>query len=298
MNTEQLEVMRSKAGFIAALDQSGGSTPKALAGYGITEDAWDDEEGMFALVQDMHARIVSSPSFTSDRVIAAILFKETMERQVDGVDTAEYLWSKGVVPFLKIDSGLADEDAGIQLLKPMPELDALLDRAVEKGIFGTKMRSVIKDCGEEGVEAVVAQQFEVARQIMAKGLVPIIEPEVDIHSPRKAELEQLLNSSLMRHLDGLSSDQLVMLKLTLPETADQYLELADHPNVVRMVAMSGGYSLEEANDRLRNNHQMIASYSRALAAELNVNQSDEEFDAALGAAIDSIYDTSINKVEP
>ncbi len=296
MNTDQLERMRSANGFIAALDQSGGSTPKALAAYGVDETAYNNEEEMFKMVQDMRARIVSSPSFTKDKVLAAILFKETMERQVDGVDTAEYLWSKGVVPFLKIDSGLADESEDIQLLKPMPELDALLDRAVTKGIFGTKMRSVIKNSStEQGVEQIVAQQFEVARQIIAKGLVPIIEPEVDIHSERKAELEQQLTASLARHLDTLESDQLVMLKLTLPEAADQYLELSKHANVVRMVAMSGGYSLKEANDRLSHNNNMIASYSRALAAELNHAQTESEFDQALARAIDAIYDASVNK---
>lgn len=294
MNIEQLNRMKSDKGFIAALDQSGGSTPKALKAYGVNEDAYSNEDEMFTLVHEMRTRIVTAPAFTKERILGAILFKATMEREVNGKATADFLWEeKGIVPFLKIDSGLADKENGVRMLKPMPELDTLLDRAVEKNIFGTKMRSVIYEMNEEGLEAIVAQQFEVAKQIMAKGLVPIIEPEVDIHSENKAEIEVALEQELAAHLDQLADDQLVILKLTLPETDNLYGNLAQHKNVVRVVALSGGYSREEANSRLSRNRNMIASFSRALAEGLSANQSDEEFNATIAKSIEAIYEASI-----
>jgi fructose-bisphosphate aldolase class I len=294
MNQEQVDKVRSGKGFIAALDQSGGSTPKALKLYGIEEDAYASEAEMFDLMHAMRSRIMASPAFTGDRVLGAILFEMTMDREVEGKATADYLWSvKGVVPFLKVDKGLADEADGAQTMKPMPELDALCERAVAKGIFGTKMRSVVKLADPTGVEAVVAQQFEVGQQILGHGLVPILEPEVDIKSPQKAEAEALLKAGLLAGLDDLGGDQQVMFKLTLPEEDDFYADLVAHPKVLKVVALSGGYTREDANDRLARNHGVIASFSRALTEGLSAGQSDEEFDAALDASIKSIYEASL-----
>ena len=294
MNSEQLERMRSGKGFIAALDQSGGSTPKALKLYGVPETSWTDEAGMFDLIHQMRTRMVKSPAFTGDRVLGAILFEGTMDREIDGVGSAEYLWSrKKVVPFLKVDKGLADEADGVQTMKPMPALDALLDRGVAKGIFGTKMRSVIKLANPAGIDRVVDQQFEVGRQILAKGLVPIIEPEVDIHSPEKSRAEDLLKAAILRQLGSQPASAPVMLKLTLPDTDGFYAELVSHPSVLRVVALSGGYSRDEANARLSRNRGMIASFSRALTEGLSAGQSDAEFDAALDAAIAGIYAASL-----
>ena len=292
MNTAQLEKARSGAGFIAALDQSGGSTPKALKLYGIPEDSYSGEDEMFDLVHQMRTRIITSPAFDGDRIMGAILFENTMVREVEGRPTADYLWNvKNIVPFLKIDKGLAEEKDGAQMMKPMPGLDELLDRAVEKGIFGTKERSVIKLPGA-GLDAVVAQQFEVAQQVLAKGLVPIIEPEIDIHSPRKAEAEDQLNAALLEGVNQLGDDQLVMLKLTLPDTDNLYKQLVDHPKVLRVVALSGGYSREVANEKLARNNGVIASFSRALTEGLTAQQSDEEFNATLDQAIASIAKAS------
>ena len=294
MNSEQLERMRSGKGFIAALDQSGGSTPKALKLYGVPETSWTDEAGMFDLIHQMRTRMVKSPAFTGDRVLGAILFEGTMDREIDGVGSAEYLWSrKKVVPFLKVDKGLADEADGVQTMKPMPALDALLDRGLAKGIFGTKMRSVIKLANSAGIDRVVDQQFEVGRQILAKGLVPIIEPEVDIHSPEKAKAEDLLKAAILRQLGSQPASAPVMLKLTLPDTDCFYADLVAHPSVLRVVALSGGYSRDEANARLSRNAGMIASFSRALTEGLSAGQSDAEFDAALDAAIAGIYAASL-----
>ncbi len=295
MHQEQLEKVRTGKGFIAALDQSGGSTPKALKLYGVGEDAYSNDVEMFDRIHEMRSRIITSPSFTGERVLGAILFEDTMDRQVEGQDTAAYLWDvKGVVPFLKVDKGLADEADGAQVMKPMPDLDALLAKAVEKGIFGTKMRSVIKRADQAGVDAVVGQQFEVGRQILAAGLVPIIEPEVDIHAPDKAEAEGLLKAAILAQLDQLGADDLVMLKLTLPEDDGLYTELVEHPKVLRVVALSGGYSRVEANERLSRSKGVVASFSRALTEGLSAQQSDEEFDAALDAAVQAIYDASIS----
>lgn len=282
-----------KAGFIAALDQSGGSTPKALRLYGIEESAYANDEEMFGLIHEMRARIIKSPAFNGDKVMGAILFERTMDGEIDGVPTAEYLWKKrSVVPFLKVDKGLAEEENGVQVMKPMPDLDALLERAVAKGIFGTKMRSVINAANKEGIAAVVAQQFDVGRQILGHGLIPIIEPEVTISISDKAEAEDLLLAEILKQLDALGHDKQVMLKLTLPEKANLYKPLVDHPRVMRVVALSGGYSRDEANARLASNTGMIASFSRALTEGLSAKQSDAEFDAALAAAIDSIYQAS------
>lgn len=293
MNEQQRRKVGQDAGFIAALDQSGGSTPKALALYGIDEAQYDGDEEMFARMHEMRSRIVTSPSFTGERVLGAILFEDTMDRQVEGRPSASYLWDvKQVVPFLKVDKGLADEVDGAQVMKPMPDLDALLERAVSNGIFGTKMRSVIKLADQAGVEAVVDQQLEVGRQILTAGLVPILEPEVDIHSSQKAQAERLLKDALLGRLEDLSEDQVVMLKLTLPEEDGFYQELVDHPRVLRVVALSGGYSREEACARLARNHGVIASFSRALTEGLSHQQDDDEFDAALDAAIRSIYESS------
>lgn len=294
MNHEQVAKVRTGNGFIAALDQSGGSTPKALALYGVGADAFANDDEMFTRVHEMRTRIVSSPSFTGDRVLGAILFEDTMDREINATDTADYLWSiKGVVPFLKVDKGLADAAEDAQLMKPIPGLDDLLARAVSKGVFGTKMRSVINRANPAGVQAVVDQQFAISAQILGHGLVPIIEPEVDIHSPQKAETEALLKTALLAHLNALSADQLVMLKLTLPEADGFYGELTNHPNVLRVVALSGGYSRDEANGRLGRNPGVIASFSRALTEGLTAQQTDAEFNAALGASIQSIYDASI-----
>ena len=294
MNQDQLQKVKTGKGFIAALDQSGGSTPKALKLYGVGEDEYSGESEMFDLIHQMRSRIITSPSFGGDRVLGAILFEQTMDRQIDGVDTGEYLWSrKQVVPFLKVDKGLADEVDGAQVMKPITDLGELLARANAKGMFGTKMRSVIKLANPAGVQAVVDQQFEVGRQIVAAGLVPIIEPEIDIHSPEKAEAEALLKAAILGRLDALGADELVMLKLTLPEANGFYQELVDHPNVVRVVALSGGYTRDDANDRLARNPGVIASFSRALTEGLSAQQSDDEFDATLDAAIKGIYEASI-----
>ncbi len=294
MNQEQLDKVRAGDGFVAALDQSGGSTPKALRLYGVEESEYSGDEEMFDRIHEMRTRIMTSPGFTGERVLGAILFEDTMDRQVEGRDTPDYLWSvKGVVPFLKVDKGLADEADGAQVMKPMPGLDDLLARAVAKGVFGTKMRSVITTADPSGVSAVVDQQFEVGRQIVAAGLVPIIEPEVDIHSPQKAAAEALLLEAIEGQLSSLDADQLVMLKLTLPETDGFYQSLVDHPNVVRVVALSGGYSREEATARLARNPGVIASFSRALTEGLSAQQTAEEFDGSLDTAIQAIYEASV-----
>ncbi len=294
MNNEQLTRMREGKGFIAALDQSGGSTPKALKLYGIEESSYSGEDQMFDLMHAMRTRMILSPSFNGDRVLGAILFEGTMDRQIEGVGSAEYLWNaKKVIPFLKVDKGLADESDGVQVMKPMPQLDELCARSVAKGIFGTKMRSVIKAASGSGIEAVVAQQFEVARQIIGHGLVPIIEPEVDINIPDKGAAEAILKASIAAHLDSLSADQPVMLKLTIPDTDNLYADFVSHPRVVRVVALSGGYSREDANAKLSRNKGMIASFSRALSEGLSAQQSDKEFDSVLDATIAGIYAASI-----
>lgn len=286
--------MRHDKGFIAALDQSGGSTPRALAAYGVPEDAYSNDDEMFTLVHDMRTRIITAPSFSGEKILGAILFKHTMENQIEGKDTAEYLWEeKRIIPFLKIDNGLADKKNGVQLMKPIPELDELCARANEKHIWGTKMRSVIHGLDEEGIREVVAQQFELAKRIIAHGLVPIIEPEVSIVAPEKEAIEEVLVQEIASSLDTLADDELVMLKLTLPEKDNLYETLTTHPNVVRVVALSGGYGREEANGRLSNNHNIIASFSRALTEGLSVEQSDEEFDTMLAQSIESIYQASI-----
>lgn len=295
MNTEQLEKIKTGKGFIAALDQSGGSTPKALKDYGVTEDQYDSEDEMFNLVHDMRTRIVASPAFTSDKIVGAILFEQTMDRTVDGKYTGDYLADKGIVPFLKVDKGLDEQKDGVQLMKPMPELDSLLSRANERNIFGTKMRSNILELNKDGIDLVVKQQFDVAKQIIAAGLVPIIEPEVNINAENKADIEAYLADSILTELNKLNDDQLVMLKLTIPTNPNQYQTLINHQNVVRVVALSGGYSRDEANNLLKANDGLIASFSRALISDLNVNQSDEEFDRILGETIESIYDASVNK---
>ena len=290
---DQLEKMRTQPGFIAALDQSGGSTPGALRAYGIKDDAWSGEEQMLTIVHQMRTRIMTSPAFTGERILAAILFENTMDRSIEGQPSADYLWNvKGVVPFLKVDKGLVAEQNGVQLMKPMPELAALLGRAKAKRIFGTKMRSVIKQANSVGVKEIVAQQFEIARQIIAAGLVPIIEPEVDIHCPEKAKAEELLKGAILAELDGLPAGQLVMLKLTLPEKDDLYAECVHHPKIVRVVALSGGYTREEGNKRLRRNHGVVASFSRALVEGLSAQQSDAEFNKLLDASIQSIFEAS------
>ena len=288
-NADQLQKIKSAPGFIAALDQSGGSTPKALGLYGITPDAWSSDEEMFGVVHAMRSRIMTSPSFDGDQILGAILFENTMDREVEGQSTASYLWNvKNVVPFLKVDKGLADIVDGAQIMNPMPDLDALLAKANAADIFGTKMRSVIKEANEVGINAVVDQQFEIGRRIVAAGLVPIIEPEVDIHCADKAAIEDILKVALMRNLNGLNADELVMLKLTLPETDGLYADCVAHANVARVVALSGGYSREEANDRLGRQAGMVASFSRALSEGLNVGQSDDDFNTTLDSSIASI----------
>jgi fructose-bisphosphate aldolase, class I len=288
-----LEKVRTGRGFIAALDQSGGSTPKALALYGVPESAYSDETEMFDLIHRMRTRIVTSPVFTGERILAAILFEQTMDRQIEGVGSAEYLWTrKRVVPFLKVDHGLDDEAHGAQVMKPIPDLEELLARAAGHGVFGTKMRSVVKTADQAGIDAVVGQQFEIAGTILAAGLVPIIEPEVDIHSPEKAATEALLKASLLSHLDGLAEGQDVMLKLTLPEQDGFHHDLLAHPRVLRVAALSGGYTRAEADDRLTRNPGVIASFSRALSEGLTAQMSDAEFDAALDSAITAIYAAS------
>ena len=286
--------MGSGNGFIAALDQSGGSTPKALKLYGLEESAWSNDEEMFDLVHAMRTRIITDPAFVGDKVIAAILFEQTMDRDIEGMPTPSYLWDvKHVVPIVKVDKGLADEVNGAQVMKPMPGLDELLARAASKSVFGTKMRSVIKNADADGVAAVVDQQFEVGLQILGAGLVPILEPEVDIHSPTKAATEEMLRDRLLAGLDAVPDGQQVMFKLSLPSHNDFYAPLMEHPKVLRVVALSGGYSRDEACDILAANHGMIASFSRALSEGLSAQQSDEEFNATLGAAIDEIYSASI-----
>jgi fructose-bisphosphate aldolase, class I len=294
MNEQQLHRVKFDRGFIAALDQSGGSTPKALELYGVPEDAYSGDDEMFALVHEMRTRIITSPGFNGDRVLGAILFENTMDRQIDGRDSAEYLWNvKRVVPFLKVDKGLAAEVDGVQIMKPIPDLDALLARAAHKRVFGTKMRSVIRLADDAGVKSVVDQQFDIARQILAAGMVPIIEPEVDIHSPQKAEAEALLRAAILEQLGQLTSDEYVMLKLTLPDLDDFYAGLVEHPKVLRVLALSGGYSRVEAIARLARHHGVIASFSRALAEGLSVHQRDEDFDAILNDSIVSIFEASV-----
>ena len=291
---QQQRKIKTQPGFIAALDQSGGSTPKALRAYGIKEGTWSNDEEMFTLVHQMRARIITSPIFNGDRILGAILFEGTMDRDIEGKPSADYLWDvKRVVPFLKVDKGLTDEKDGAQLMKPMPGLAALLDRANAKRIFGTKMRSFIKQADAAGVKAVVNQQFEVAAQILGAGLVPIIEPEVDIHCPEKAKAETLLKVAVLENLNKLAAGQLVMLKITLPEQEDFYTDWIRHPNVLKVVALSGGYSLKEGNDRLRRNHGVVASFSRALAEGLSIEQSDAEYNALLDTTIQSIYEASV-----
>jgi fructose-bisphosphate aldolase class I len=289
----QLDKMRTRPGFIAALDQSGGSTPGALRAYGIKDDEWSNEAQMLAIVHQMRTRIITSPAFTGDRIIGAILFENTIDRDIEGQPTADYLWNvKRVVPFLKVDKGLAAESRGVQLMRPMPELAALLDKAKANGIFGTKMRSFIKQANAAGIEAIVSQQFEIARQIIDAGLVPIIEPEVDIRCPEKEKAEELLKAGILEHLDQLPIDQWVMLKITLPERDNFYAECIRHPRVVRVVALSGGYTREEANQRLRRNHGIVASFSRALVEGLSAQQSDADFNAGLDRSIQSIFEAS------
>jgi fructose-bisphosphate aldolase class I len=293
MNTQMAKQAATKDGFIAALDQSGGSTPKALSLYGVREGSWSSEEEMYELVHAMRARIIKSPAFTGDKVMGAILFERTMDSEIDGVPTAKYLWEKrGVVPFLKVDKGLADPENGVRMMKPNPRLDALLERAVAKGIFGTKMRSVIDAANPAGIAAVVAQQFEVGKQILAHGLVPIIEPEVTISIPDKAKAEDILLAEITKQLDAMPGDRQVMLKLTLPTKPNLYLPLVKHPRVMRVVALSGGYSRDEANAKLAQNAGVIASFSRALTEGLSAQQSEKEFNAALAGAIDSIFEAS------
>jgi fructose-bisphosphate aldolase class I len=291
---DQLQKVRSSHGFIAALDQSGGSTPKALKVYGVEADEYNGEEEMFTRVHDMRTRIMTNPAFTGERILGAILFENTMDRAVEGKATSQYLWEeKNVVPFLKVDKGLADEVNGVQLMKPMPDLDDLLNRAKAAGIFGTKMRSTINHADPVGIKAIVKQQFEVGKQICAHGLVPILEPEVNIHATDKSECEALLRDALLTELETLSADELIMFKLTLPETANHYAECQAHDNVVKVVALSGGYNRDEANQRLSENHGMVASFSRALSQGLNAHQSDEAFTAMLDESIESIYQASL-----
>jgi fructose-bisphosphate aldolase, class I len=285
--------MKTHPGFIAALDQSGGSTPKALRDYGIREDAWSNEDEMCAIVHQMRTRIITSPSFTGDQILAAILFENTMDRSIEGLPTADYLWNvKRIVPFLKVDKGVATENSGVQLMKPMPDLAAQLVKAKAKRIFGTKMRSVIKQANGAGIRDIVAQQFEAARQIIAANLVPIVEPEVDIHCPEKAKTEALLKAAILEALGALPPGEQVMLKLTLPEEDNLYAECVAHPKVVRVVALSGGYTRAEANERLRRNHGIVASFSRALVEGLSAGQSDGEYNSLLDASIESIFEAS------
>jgi fructose-bisphosphate aldolase, class I len=293
INEQQQHQMKTHRGFIAALDQSGGSTPGALRLYGIKEDAWSNEDEMFAIVHQMRTRIMTSPSFTGERIIAAILFENTMDRDIERRPTADYLWNtKHIVPFLKVDKGIEAEKNGVQLLKPMPELAALLDKAKAKGIFGTKMRSFIKQANAAGIKDIVSQQFEVAEQIIAAGLLPIIEPEVDIHCPERARAEEFLKAAILEKLDELPASRLVMLKLTLPEQDDFYAPCVGHSHVVRVVALSGGYTREEANHRLRRNHGVVASFSRALVEGLTAQQSEAEFNVLLDTYIQSIFEAS------
>jgi fructose-bisphosphate aldolase, class I len=298
-NEQQLQKMRTQPGFVAALDQSGGSTPKALAAYGIKEGSWSNDDEMFAMVHQMRTRIMTSPSFDGDRILGAILFENTMDRDIQGRPTADYLWNvKRVVPFLKVDNGLAQEKKGVRLMKPMPQLAALLNKAKAKRIFGTKMRSVINQANSAGIKEIVNQQFEVAAQILAAGLVPIVEPEVDIHCPEKAKAEALLKGAILDQLNRLPSGQMVFLKLTLPEQNDLYADFVRHPKVVRVLALSGGYSRDEANARLRRNQGVVASFSRALVEGLTAQQSDAEFNALLDGTVQSTFEASTVKQEP
>ncbi|MFO0918785.1 MAG: fructose bisphosphate aldolase [Planctomycetaceae bacterium] len=293
---EQLEKMRTQPGFVAALDQSGGSTPGALRQYGITEDRWSNDDEMFHLVHQMRTRIITSSTFTGERILGAILFENTMDRDVEGRPTADYLWDlRRIVPFLKCDKGLANEAEGVQLMKPMTDLPALLVKAKSKHIFGTKMRSVIKHAAPGGIEQVVSQQFEIAKQILNSGLIPIIEPEIDVHCPEKAAAEALLKAAILEQLQALPADRQVMLKLTLPEKSDFYIDFVQHPRIIRVLALSGGYTRNEANHRLRQNQGVIASFSRALLEGLTAQQSDAEFNAMLDESIQSIYDASTIK---
>lgn len=294
MNQEQATRMTEAKGFIAALDQSGGSTPKALHAYGIQDDAYSSDAEMFDLVHAMRSRLITSPSFTSEKVLAAILFEMTMDREIEGIPTAQYLWEKkGIVPLLKIDKGLADEENDVQVMKPMPELDKLLDRGVEKGIFGTKERSVINAANAEGIQAVVDQQFEIGKQVLAKGMVPILEPEVTISIDDKKEAEELLKAALLKGLDDIPEGQQVMIKVSIPTVDNFYEDLINHPKVMRVVALSGGYERDDANERLSRNKGLIASFSRALLEGLTADQSQEEFDNTLATTIDGIYKASI-----
>jgi fructose-bisphosphate aldolase class I len=294
MNKEQYERMKTGKGFIAALDQSGGSTPKALAAYGIDHSAYSNDEQMFDLVHEMRTRIIKSPAFTSKHILGAILFENTMDRKIDGQYTADYLWKvKGIVPFLKVDKGLADEADGVQLMKPIPNLDELLKKANTRSIFGTKMRSVIKRANPDGIKAIVDQQFEIGKRIIAAGLVPIIEPEVDINSPDKAESENLLKAEIFAQLAKLGKNDKVMLKISIPTVDNFYADVMKDPHMVRVVALSGGYSREDADDKLSRNHGLIASFSRALSEGLKAQQSDDEFNAMLDGSVDSIYQASI-----
>ena len=293
LNEEQLHKMQTHEGFIAALDQSGGSTPHALALYGINADSWNDDDEMFDLVHQMRTRVISSTSFTGERIIGSILFEGTMDREIEGLATADYLWNeKWIVPFLKVDKGMQPEKDGVQIMKPILKLASCLEKAKSKGIFGTKMRSVIKQANPAAINAIVNQQFEIAHQIIATNLIPIVEPEVDIHCPQKDEAEALLKAAILKKLDDLASCQQVMLKLTLPEQPNLYGEFIHHPRVLRTVALSGGYSQEEADDRLRRNHGIVASFSRALLEGLSVKQTDAEFNAMLDASIRRIYKAS------
>lgn len=293
MQQNQLDKMKNSKGFVAALDQSGGSTPKALAAYGVMEDDYSNEDEMFERVHAMRTRIITSKAFNPEQILGAILFEHTMDNKIEGLYTADYLAEKGIVPFLKVDKGLADEENGVQMMKPIPNLDDMLKRANERHIFGTKMRSVIKKANEKGIKDVVDQQFEIGKQIIAAGLVPIVEPEVDIHSPEKEKCEEILQADILDHLDKLGEDENVILKLTIPNVPNIYKELIEHPRVIRVVALSGGYSRDDANEKLKKNENMIASFSRALSQDLNVNQTEAEFDDALQKAVDSIYEASI-----
>ncbi|QOX61902.1 fructose bisphosphate aldolase [Anoxybacterium hadale] len=295
MNQLQMDLIHTGKGFIAALDQSGGSTPKALLQYGIKEDSYSNEEEMFNLVHDMRTRIITSPAFTSEYILGAILFENTMDRTIHDEFTADYLWEKkGIVPFLKVDKGLAAIENGVQLMKPIPDLDNLLKHAAQKNIFGTKMRSVIKDANSEGIKDVVAQQFEIGKQIIEAGLVPIIEPEVDIHSPDKEESEKILKEELLNQLSGLRQDEKIMLKLSIPTAENFYSDLMGEPHIARIVALSGGYSQTEANEKLARNQGLIASFSRALSQGLTAQQTEEEFDAMLSSSIKAIFAASIS----
>lgn len=294
MNEKQLDIIKNGKGFIAALDQSGGSTPKALKAYGINEDAYENEEQMFDLVHDMRTRIIKSPSFNSDKILGAILFEQTIDREIDGKYTGDYLWEeKGIVPFLKVDKGLEEVANGVQLMKPIDTLDELLARANERKIFGTKMRAVIQEANKEGIKDIIDQQFEVGQRIFDAGLMPILEPEVDINSPTKAEAEAIMKEEILKHLDNLKDGTKVMLKVTIPTEDDLYKEIIEHENVIRVVALSGGYSVEDANRRLSKNPGLIASFSRALVEKLFADQSDEEFDKLMADSVNGIYEASI-----